>query len=104
VRINRVTGQTMAENIAALGAGTVDVVQLFEPYVSTLLAEGSAHIWYAAATRGPTSYTTFYTRRRLLRDRRDDLRRMVEPAASEPPRAAAPPPDAPSDAAGHDQR
>ena len=37
-------------------------------------------------------------------DPRDDLRRMVEPAASEPPRAAAPPPDAPSDAAGHDQR
>lgn len=76
-RINRVSGRTMAENIAALHAGTVDVVQLFEPYVSTLLAESGCHIWYAAATRGLTSYTTFYARRRLLRDRRDDLRRMV---------------------------
>jgi NitT/TauT family transport system substrate-binding protein len=76
-RINRVAGRTMAENIAALRAGAVDVVQLFEPFVSTLLAENAAHIWYAAASRGPTSYTTFYTRRGLLRDRRDELRRMV---------------------------
>jgi NitT/TauT family transport system substrate-binding protein len=76
-RIERVAGRTMAENVAALRAGTVDVVQLFEPFVSTLLTEDRFHIWYAAATRGPTSYTTFYARRGLLRDRRDDLRRMV---------------------------
>ena len=75
--LNRVAGRGMAENIAALRAGEVDVVQLFEPFVSTLLAEDGFHIWYAAATRGPTSYTTFYARRGLLQTRRNDLRRMV---------------------------
>ena len=76
-RLDRVAGRSMAENIAALRAGEVDVVQLFEPFVSTLVVEGVGHVWYAAATRGPTSYTTFYTRRGLLTARRDELRRMV---------------------------
>lgn len=76
-RLNRVAGRSMAENIASLRAGEVDVVQLFEPFVSSLLANDGCHIWHAAATRGPTSYTTFYARRGLLRSRRDDLRRMV---------------------------
>ena len=61
--IRRVTGRTMAENTAALKAGTVDVIQVFEPFPSLLLAEGAAHIWYEAARRGPTSYTCFYARR-----------------------------------------
>jgi ABC-type nitrate/sulfonate/bicarbonate transport system substrate-binding protein len=55
----------------------VDVVQLFEPFVSALAAEGTGHVWYAAASRGPTSYTTFYTRRGTLTTRREELRRMV---------------------------
>jgi len=76
-RLDRVGDRTMAENIAALRAGQVDVVQLFEPFVSTLVAEDAGHVWYAAATRGPTSYTTFYARRGLLTTRREDLRRMV---------------------------
>ena len=68
---------TMAENCVALLAGSVDVVQLFEPFVSSLLAEHGCHVWYAQASRGPTSYTTFYTRRSLLSERRDELRPMV---------------------------
>jgi NitT/TauT family transport system substrate-binding protein len=75
-RIDRVAGRTMGENIAALRAGDVDVVQVFEPFVS-MLAEEGFHIWYAAATRGPTSYTTFYARRGMLTARREELRRMV---------------------------
>lgn len=75
--IDRVANGTMAENCAALLAGTVDVVQLFEPFVSTLLADRGCHVWYAQARRGPTSYTTFYTRRAALTERRDELRRMV---------------------------
>src|ERR671919_2454265 len=50
--IRRVTGRTMAENVAALKAGDVDVIQVFEPFPSLLLAEGAAHIWYEAARRG----------------------------------------------------
>ena len=76
-RIDRVTDRTMAENCAALAAGVLDAVQVFEPFVSTMVANGAAHIWYAAANRGPTSYTTFYARRGILTERRDELIRMV---------------------------
>lgn len=75
--VSRHTTGTMAENAAALGRGELDVIQVFEPVVSSLLASGVGHIWYAAAIRGPTSYTTFYTRRSLLLDRRAELRAMV---------------------------
>jgi NitT/TauT family transport system substrate-binding protein len=75
--IKRVTGQTMQRNVEALKTGEVDVIQVFEPFPSLLLADKAAHIWYEAARRGPTSYTTFYTRRGLLSDRRDELMRMV---------------------------
>ena len=75
--IARVADQTMAANVAALKAGEVDVIQVFEPFPSLLLAEGAAHVWYAAARRGPTSYTTFYARRGLLTSRRDELQRMT---------------------------
>jgi NitT/TauT family transport system substrate-binding protein len=75
--VQRCTSGTMVENAAALVRGELDVIQLFEPFVSSLLAAGSAHIWYAAADRGPTSYTTFYTRKPCLYDRRDELLRLV---------------------------
>ncbi len=72
-----VTGQTMARNVEALRAGEVDVIQVFEPFPSLLLSQGAAHVWYEAAHRGPTSYTTFYARRGTLAARRDELLRMV---------------------------
>jgi NitT/TauT family transport system substrate-binding protein len=76
-RLDRVSDRGMADNIAALRRGEVDAVQVFEPFVSALLADGAGHVWYAAASRGPTSYTTFYARRDLLRVRRDEAHRMV---------------------------
>ncbi len=75
--ISRVTNQTMARNVEALKAGDVDVIQVFEPFPSLLLSQGAAHVWYEAAHRGPTSYTTFYTRRGTLVVRRDELLRMT---------------------------
>jgi NitT/TauT family transport system substrate-binding protein len=75
--LTRVADGTMADNVAALRRGEVDVVQVFEPFASTLVATGAGHVWYALADRGPTSYTTFYARRGLLEARRDELRRMV---------------------------
>jgi NitT/TauT family transport system substrate-binding protein len=75
--VPRLSGQTMAENVEALKTGAVDVIQVFEPFPSLLLADKAAHVWYAAANRGPTSYTTFYARRGLLQTRRDELHRMV---------------------------
>jgi NitT/TauT family transport system substrate-binding protein len=75
--VARVADQTMARNVAALKAGEVDVIQVFEPFPSHLLAEGAGHVWYEAARRDPTSYTTFYARRGLLSSRRDELQRMT---------------------------
>jgi NitT/TauT family transport system substrate-binding protein len=76
-RLNRVSNRGMADNVAALRRGELDVVQVFEPFAAALEAERAGHVWYAAARRGPTSYTTFYTKRALLRDRRDELHGMV---------------------------
>jgi NitT/TauT family transport system substrate-binding protein len=76
-RLDRVANRTMAENMAALRSGAVDVVQLFEPLASELIEEGVGHFWYAAANRGPCSYTTFYARRAVLAAKRDEFRRLV---------------------------
>ena len=81
VRLTLETGGTMADNVAALRAGALDVVQVFEPFVSALQADCVGHVWYAAAARGPTSYTTFYARRGLLAARRDEVLRMVRAIA-----------------------
>jgi NitT/TauT family transport system substrate-binding protein len=75
--VSRVADATMADNVAALRRGELDVVQVFEPFAAALTAEGAGHVWYAQARRGPTSYTTFYARRGLLSTRRDELLRMV---------------------------
>ena len=80
-KVKRIANRTMAENMAALKAGAVDVLQVFEPFPSLLLADKAAHIWYEAAKRGPTSYTCFYARRGTLGTRRDELLRMVRAIA-----------------------
>jgi NitT/TauT family transport system substrate-binding protein len=76
-RIDRVADGTMGENMAALRAGKVDVVQLFQPLAEELIEEGPGHLWYAAADRGPCSYTTFYARRAVLAAKRDEFRHLV---------------------------
>lgn len=55
--------RSMVENAKALQAGDVDVIQVFHPYAGELTQSGAAHVWHAAATRGPTSYTTLNTTR-----------------------------------------
>jgi NitT/TauT family transport system substrate-binding protein len=80
--LERVADQTMARNVEALKAGEVDVIQVFEPFPSLLLADKAAHVWYEAARRGPTAYTCFYTRRGTLQTRRDELKRMVKAIAA----------------------
>lgn len=75
--ITRVTDGTMAENTAALRRGDVDVIQVFQPFAEDLVASEDGHIWYAAASRGPCSYTTLYTTRATLDSRQDALHRMT---------------------------
>jgi len=76
-RLDRVADRSMAENMTALRGGTVDVVQLFQPLAEELIASGAGHLWYAAADRGPCSYTTFYVRRAILDAKRGELSRLV---------------------------
>jgi NitT/TauT family transport system substrate-binding protein len=75
--LNRTHGPAMADNAAALRAGRLDAVQLFQPYAEELLQSGAGHLWYAAASRGRTAYTTLVTRRSVLASRRDELAAMV---------------------------
>lgn len=73
----RVADRPMADNVAGLRRGELDVVQLFQPFAEKLIAAGEGHLWYAAAARGQCSYTSFYTRRSVLAERRAELRKLV---------------------------
>jgi NitT/TauT family transport system substrate-binding protein len=75
--VSRVTDRTMAANAAALLAGELDAVQVFQPHAEDLLASGGGHLWYAAADRGLTAYTTLVTRRSVIDAKRDELLGMV---------------------------
>jgi NitT/TauT family transport system substrate-binding protein len=69
VALKRVTDQTMAENLAALREGRLDVVQLFEPFVTRALRGGFGKILYAASARGPCVYTSYIaSRQRIARE------------------------------------
>jgi NitT/TauT family transport system substrate-binding protein len=76
-RLARAPDQTMPENLAALGQGRLDVAQLFEPFVSMAVREGSGDILYAASARGPTVYTTFIATRGGVALNRDAFAGMV---------------------------
>ena len=69
--------RTMAENVALLRAGAVDVIQVFEPFATQLVDEGVGHRWYTAASRGPTTYTTLNTTRAFIERAPDPVLRMT---------------------------
>jgi NitT/TauT family transport system substrate-binding protein len=75
--LSRMADRGMAQNVAALRRGEFDVIQLFQPFAEELIAAGEGHLWYAAANRGQCSYTSFYTRRRVLAERRDESKNVV---------------------------
>jgi NitT/TauT family transport system substrate-binding protein len=54
-----------------------DVIQVFQPYARNLIDDGAGHVWYAAANRGPTSYTTFNTTRAFIEKNPDTVLRMT---------------------------
>jgi len=78
--INTAPGRSMAENAAALRSGALDVIQVFQPYAEALVREGAGHIWHAAASRGPVSYTTLNTTRRFARRHPEVLLKMCRAA------------------------
>jgi NitT/TauT family transport system substrate-binding protein len=67
----------MKQNLAAYRRGTVDVVQVFEPYADALVSEGEGHVWHRFTDRGDIAYTTFYAPRRFTQAKREACRRLV---------------------------
>ena len=74
--LDRNDSRSMADNAAALWAGEVDVIQIFEPYVSQMEAAGCC-VWHAAASRGPTAYTTFMSTVENLAEYAPEFRAML---------------------------
>src|SRR6266550_1143087 len=75
-RLDRMIGRSMPENVAALRDRSLDVAQLFEPYVEQAVAAGG-HVWCPASARGRTSYTVFVTNRARLAADPEPFRRMT---------------------------
>ena len=75
-RLDRVIGRTMPENVAALADKSLDVAQLFEPFVEAAVGQGG-HVWHRASARGRTSYTVFVTKRARLASDPEPFARMV---------------------------
>ena len=80
-QIARVADRTMADNVAALREGRLDVVQLFEPFVAQAIRGGFANILYAASARGPCVYTSFIATRARVAAKRDAFAAMVRAIA-----------------------
>ncbi len=74
--LDRNDTRSMADNAAALWGGEVDVIQIFEPFVSQMEAAG-CRVWHAAASRGPTAYTTFMSTVDNIRNFEPEFRAML---------------------------
>jgi NitT/TauT family transport system substrate-binding protein len=72
----RIADRSMPANAAALRRGELDVIQAFEPIVESLIRAG-CHVWFTAADRGLTAYTSFVTRKSTLEARRGEFAAMV---------------------------
>ena len=92
-RLDRIIGRSMADNVAALADKSLDVAQLFEPFVEEAVG-GGGHVWYRASARGRTSYTVFVTDRRRLDGDPEPFARMVRAIYKTQRWVAAAPPDA----------
>jgi NitT/TauT family transport system substrate-binding protein len=80
-KIVRVADRTMADNVAALRDGRLDVVQLFEPFVAQAIGAGFGKILYAASARGPCVYTSFIATRERLAARREAFAAVLRATA-----------------------
>ncbi|MCA3101077.1 MAG: ABC transporter substrate-binding protein [bacterium] len=72
-QVARAPERTMAENVAALRAGEVDVIQVFQPFAQAAIDEGIGHVWYRASDRGLACYTTLNTTRAFIRSHPDTV-------------------------------
>jgi NitT/TauT family transport system substrate-binding protein len=70
------SGGAMAQNVARLLDGTLDAIQVFEPFAAEAEAAG-ASVWYAQARAGLLAYSSLYARQEVLSGRREAMRGMV---------------------------
>jgi NitT/TauT family transport system substrate-binding protein len=69
--------RSMGENLAELARGELDVVQMFEPFVSQAETQGVGQVLHAAHARGWTAYTTFIATQASIDQHRDAFEAMV---------------------------
>jgi NitT/TauT family transport system substrate-binding protein len=76
-----VEGPGMAENAAAVAEGRLDIAQVFEPFAAQAELRG-CEVWHAQASRGPTSYTAFYSTRAVMAAKRPAMLGMIRGIAA----------------------
>lgn len=76
----RIAGRGMAENVAAVLDGSLDVAQVFEPHAALIEAQGGA-VWHRAADRGPSAYTAFYATEQRIAERSAEFEAMIRAMA-----------------------
>jgi NitT/TauT family transport system substrate-binding protein len=76
-RLVRLSDQSMPQNLVALRGGDIEVMQAFQPFVEQAVEEHAGSIWYAAASRGLTAYTSLYTTRQFMARHPESLLRMT---------------------------
>ncbi len=72
-----VHGPSMEENARALADGELDAYQSFQPHAEQSLEDSTVTVLYAAATRGPTAYTCFYSTDERIESNRESFAAMV---------------------------
>ena len=87
--IERSANASMQDNLNALKAGTIDVLQAFEPLVTIAQDQGVGVPLHAAHTRGPTAYTTFLSTQAHLERHSDSFQAMATALESFTPWLAA---------------
>ncbi len=75
--IDWVMDRSMPENAAALRAGELDVVQIFEPHADALVQAGHGHIWHRCAQRGDSCWTSFYATQAFTKAQPETCRALV---------------------------
>lgn len=80
--MNRIGDRTMRENVQSLVEGTIDVAQLFEPFVSNAIGQGAGQVLHTASQRGFTAYTTFIATRDGLAKNRPAFEAMTRAVES----------------------
>jgi NitT/TauT family transport system substrate-binding protein len=79
--LDRVADRSMAENIAAVLDGRLDVAQVFEPHAALAETAGGA-VWHRAADRGPSAYTAFYATEARIAARGEEFAAMIRAMAA----------------------